>query len=239
MTAPLKILIVLTSHAEMDDPGKPTGFWFEELATPYYVFADAGAEVALASIKGGAAPVDPRSQKAIGDNPVSVDRFLRDADAMAALQTTAPIEAIDAHAYDGIFLPGGHGTMWDLPRSAALAAALAQTFERGGIVSAVCHGPAGLVNVQLSNGAPLVAGKRVSAFTNAEEDAVGLTPVVPFLLETRMREIGAYYESGPDFQPFAVADGNLITGQNPGSSTEVARLVLAQAKANRAGQRAA
>jgi putative intracellular protease/amidase len=238
MSAPSKILIVLTSHTTMDDPAKPTGFWFEELATPYFAFVDAGAEVHLASIQGGAAPVDPRSQKSLGENPKSVDRFLQDGSAMAALKGTAHIDAVDWANYDAVFLPGGHGTMWDLPRSQALADVLARSFENGRVVSAVCHGPAGFVHVNLSSGVPLVQGKRVSAFTNAEEDAVGLMPVVPFLLETRMRELGAYYESGPDFQPFAIADGNLITGQNPGSSSEVARLVIERVKANRAARAA-
>lgn len=237
MTDPVKILIILTSHTTMGDPAKPTGFWLEELTTPYYAFVDAGAQVDLASIGGGAAPVDPRSQKPAGENPKSVDRFLADKSAMAALSATLRVEAADWNKYDAVFLPGGHGTMWDLPNSASLATLLAKAYENGRVVSAVCHGPAGLVNVRLSSGAVLVSGRRVAAFTNTEEDAVGLTPVVPFLLETRMRELGAHYESGPDFQPFAVADGNLITGQNPASSEAVAVLVLKQVRANRALKR--
>jgi putative intracellular protease/amidase len=233
MSDPIKILIILTSHATMGEPAQPTGFWFEELATPYYAFVDSGAEVDLASIQGGAAPVDPRSQKPLGDNPATVDRFLKDAPAMASLSATMRIESVDWSRYDAVFLPGGHGTMWDLPMSATLAQGLAKTYEAGRVISAVCHGPAGLVNVRLSSGAPLVQGLRVSAFTNTEEDAVGLTPVVPFLLETRLRELGARYESGPDFQPFAVADGNLITGQNPASSEAVARLLLERVRTNR------
>ena len=195
---------------------------------------DTGALVDIATCHGGAAPVDPRSQKPIGDNPTTVDRFLQDAPAVAALSATMRIEAADWAQYDAIFLPGGHGTMWDLPTSQPLARLLANAYENGRVVSAVCHGPAGLVNVRLSTGASLVQGLRVSAFTNAEEDAVGLTPVVPFLLETRLRELGARYESGPNFAPFAVADGNLITGQNPASSEEVARLVIERVRANRA-----
>lgn len=233
MADPIKILIILTSHATMGDATKPTGFWFEELTTPYYAFVDAGAQVDLASIQGGGAPVDPRSQKPIGDNPATVDRFLQDKPAMAALSATMRIDAADWAKYDAIFLPGGHGTMWDLPKSEALARLLASAYENDRVVSAVCHGPAGLVSVRLSNGAALVQGLRVSAFTNTEEDAVGLTPVVPFLLETRLRELGARYESGPDFQPFAVADGNLITGQNPASSEHVARLVLERVRTHR------
>lgn len=234
MADPIKILIILTSHAAMGDSAHPTGFWFEELATPYYAFLDGGAQVELASIQGGAAPVDPRSQKPMGDNPDTVDRFLQDKSAMAALSATMPIAAAGWETYDAIFLAGGHGTMWDLPNSQALAIVLAKAYENDRVVSAVCHGPAGLVSVRLSNGAALVRGLRLSAFTNTEEDAVGLTPVVPFLLETRLRELGARFESGPDFQPFAIADGNLITGQNPASSDHVARLVLERISVNRA-----
>lgn len=235
MADPIKILIILTSHSTMGDPAKSTGFWLEELTTPYYAFIDAGAQVDIASIAGGAAPVDPKSQKPAGENPKSVDRFLADKPAMASLSATMRVEAADWAKYDAIFLPGGHGTMWDLPNSAAFATLLAKAYENGRIVSAVCHGPAGLVSVKLSNGAALVQGLRVAAFTNVEENAVGLTNVVPFLLETRLRELGARYESGPDFQPFAIADGNLITGQNPASSEEVARLVLERVRANQLG----
>jgi putative intracellular protease/amidase len=210
----------------MGDTGENTGVWFEELSTPYYAFLDGGASVDIASILGGPAPVEPKSQKALGENSASVDRFLRDKEAQAKLANTKKIAASDWQNYDAIFLPGGHGTMWDLPQSEELAKLLTDAFASHRVVAAVCHGPVGLVNAKAPDGRPLVAGRKVSAFTNSEEDAVGLTPVVPFLLETRLRELGGIFERGRDFEPYAVADGNLVTGQNPASSEQVAELVL-------------
>jgi putative intracellular protease/amidase len=225
-----KILIVTTSHSRLGDTGQPTGVWLEELATPYYTLADAGAELTLASIKGGAVPIDPRSREPEGGVPASVERFLSDPKAVAAARTTPAPSEINAGDYDAIFLPGGHGTMWDLPGSGALARAIGAALEAGRIVAAVCHGPAGLVSAKTGGGRPVVEGKRVSCFTDSEERAAGLAQVVPFLLETRMRALGAQIEKGPDFQPFAVRDGNLITGQNPGSSAQVAELMLEMLK---------
>ncbi len=224
MSKSLSILIVATSHAVIGDTGKPTGLWLEELTTPYAIFRDAGASVAIASIKGGAVPVDPSSAK--GDLPASARRFLADPQTKQALAATPAINTVDISAYDAIFLPGGHGAMWDLPDSAALAARLGQADASGKVIAAVCHGPAGLVGAKRAEGSPLVRGKRVSAFTNAEEAAMGLTKAVPFLLETRLAELGAHIESGPRFEPFAVRDGKLVTGQNPASSEKVAELVL-------------
>lgn len=221
----MKILIVLTSHAQIGETGRSTGVWIEELTTPYYAFIDAGAEVDLASTAGGEVPVDPGSM-AEADRPKSVVRFIADAPAVEKLKHSLKVDDLSAEPYDAIFLPGGHGTMWDLPASTALADLLSTAFAAGKVVSAVCHGPAGLVNVKDTEGKPLVAGRKVSAFTNSEEEAAGLTHAVPFLLETRIRELGALYERGPDFQPHAVRDGNLVTGQNPSSSTRVAELVL-------------
>lgn len=226
MLTKLKILMILTSSATMGDTGKPTGLWFEELATPYYAFLDADASVTLASIEGGPAPIDPRSVKAKGENEASVDRFLGDEAASAALQATIPIEEIDVSAYDVVFLPGGHGTMWDLPRNATLAALLGKAWAQGKVIAAVCHGPAGLVNVQDEAGRPLVQGRRVTGFSDSEERAVDLAEAVPFLLETRLRELGGRYESVADFQPFAVVDDRLVTGQNPASSALTAKLTL-------------
>lgn len=221
-----KVLMIATSAATMGSGGEPTGLWLEELAAPYYVFADAGASVTLASIAGGAAPVDPRSVKARGENEAEVDRFLDDAAASAALKATIPVDRLDAAEYDAVFLPGGHGTMWDLPDSAALAALIGASWAAGKVVAAVCHGPAGLVNVKAEDGRPLVEGRRVTGFSDSEERAVGLDGIVPFLLETRLRTLGGRYESAADFQPFAVADGRLVTGQNPASSALTARAVL-------------
>lgn len=221
-----KILFVLTSHASLGTTGKPTGVWFEELAAPYWEFIDAGAEVHLASIRGGEVPVDPRSVGEPGRNAGPVDRFLADKTAMAVLHATAPVAGVSADAYDAIFLPGGHGTMWDLPESRELADLLSRAWALGKVVSAVCHGPAGLVGATAGDGAPLVKGRRVAAFTDAEEAAAGLTEAVPFLLEARLRELGAEVVTAANFQPNAIRDGNLVTGQNPASSILVARMVL-------------
>ncbi|HVI52475.1 MAG TPA: type 1 glutamine amidotransferase domain-containing protein [Candidatus Sulfotelmatobacter sp.] len=225
MTGTLKILIILTSHAVMGNTGHPTGVWFEELATPYYAFIDAGADVDIASIDGGKVPVDPASQSASAQ-PASVARFLKDPAAMRKVEHSLKIDSLKADGYAAVFLPGGHGTMWDLPGSTALADLLSSAWDGGKVVAAVCHGPAGLVNVKDAQGRSIVAGRRVSAFTNAEEMAAGFDKVVPFMLETRIRELGATYVSGPDFQPFAVRDGKLVTGQNPASSEDTARLTL-------------
>ncbi len=226
MSTTLKILMILTSQATMGDDPRPTGVWFEELSTPYYAFVDAGAQVDIASVTGGKVPVDPHSLEADGKNPPSVARFLKDKAAMAKLEGSFKIDNVTPEGYSAVFLPGGHGTMWDLPQSAKLAELLSAAWAKGKVVSAVCHGPAGLLNVKDINGQALVAGRRVAAFTNSEEAAAGLTDKVPFLLETRMRGLGADYQSGPDFQPFAVRDGKLVTGQNPASSAKVAELVL-------------
>jgi putative intracellular protease/amidase len=226
MPTSARILMILTSNATMSAGEEPTGLWFEELATPYYAFIDGGAPLTLASIAGGPAPVDPRSVKPNGEHEASVERFLADASAMAALADTIPLSRIDADDYDAIFLPGGHGTMWDLPESDTLAELLGTSWAAGKIIAAVCHGPAGLVRVKDKTGDPLVKGRRVTAFTDSEEQAVGLAERVPFLLETRLRELGGRYERAADFQPFAVADGRLITGQNPASSALTARLTL-------------
>jgi putative intracellular protease/amidase len=225
-----KILIVLTSHSTLGSTGEQTGFWLEEFTAPYYIFADAGAQIDIVSIAGGRAPIDPRSLKSPGENPASVERYLHDASLQAALTTTRSIDAVGSAKYDIVFLPGGHGTMWDLPNSAALGRLIAETIARGAVVSAVCHGPAALVTAKLPDGRPVVAGRRLTAFTDSEERAAALTHIVPFALETRLRGLGAQFESGPDFKPFAVADGNLVTGQNPDSSARVAELALAASK---------
>jgi putative intracellular protease/amidase len=227
----VKILIVLTSHAAIGDTGKPTGVWFEELTTPYYEFIDSGAAVDIASVAGGKVPVDPASMKPLGENPASVDRFLKDPAAMAKIEASVKITDVSATPYDAIFLPGGHGTMWDLPKSEALSALLSAAWAQGKVLAAVCHGPAGLVNAKDEAGKPVVSGRRVAGFSNTEEKAAGLDKAVPFLLESRLRELGGHYESGPDFQPFAVSDGRLVTGQNPASSDKAAQLTLEAVKA--------
>lgn len=218
-------LFILTSHDRIGDSDTPTGFYWEELAAPYWILTDAGWQVELASIKGGRPPADPSSAE--GDAMTEeVRRFMADDAAMNRLAHTERVEDVDVSGCDMIFLPGGHGTMWDLPESEALGALLARAWEKRAVIGAVCHGPAGLLSARLSDGQPLVAGRRVAGFTNSEEEAVGLTDAVPFLLADRLTAAGARHESGPDWQSFAVADGQLVTGQNPASSAEVARLML-------------
>lgn len=226
MTTP-RLLIITTSAATMGASPEPTGLWLEELTTPYYLFRDAGLAVTLASVRGGPVPVDPRSLAPAGENDASVERYLADPAAQAEVADTPCFETLSPADYDGLFLPGGHGTMFDYPLSDSLARLVADFDAAGKVVAAVCHGPAGLVAARRADGTPVVAGRRVAGFTDSEERAVGLDAAVPFLLETRLRALGAQYQSGPDFAPFAVQDGPLITGQNPASARPVADLVIA------------
>ena len=222
----MKILIVATSADKMTPSSEPTGVWLEELTTPYYAFCDAGAAVTLTSISGGPIPVDARSLKANGENDASVERYLKDEAFKASVANTPNFTTIDPSGYDALFLPGGHGTMFDYPVSEELAR-LVERFDREGkIIAAVCHGPAGLVSAKKADGTPFVAGRRVAAFTDSEERAVGLDKAVPFLLESRLKELGALHEGGPDFRSFAIRDGRLVTGQNPASATRTTALVL-------------
>ncbi|MEM8796137.1 MAG: type 1 glutamine amidotransferase domain-containing protein [Pseudomonadota bacterium] len=220
-----KILIIATSAGKMDN-GEPTGVWLEELTTPYYAFLDSGADVTLSSVSGGGIPIDARSIAPEGENDASVERYLKDTALQNAVQSTQSFMDHAAGEFDAVFLPGGHGTMFDYPTSQELAS-LIETFDRDGkIVAAVCHGPAGLVSARSRDGSAFVKGRKVAAFTDSEEHAVGLQDAVPFLLETRLRELGAHYVSAPDFQSFAVRDGNLVTGQNPASAQQTASLVM-------------
>src|SRR5687767_10225657 len=219
-TSTKKGLLVLTSPDRLGDTGTPTGFWLEELAAPYYALLEAGFAVDLASPKGGKPPVDPKSEKA---EEAVVKRFLADKDAMQKLETTATLLSI-THAYDAYFVVGGHGVMFDLGLSAEAGAILGRAWDAGKVVAAVCHGPAALVPVKDGDGAPIVKGRRVAGFSNEEEEAVKLTNVVPYALESKLVELGGLYERGPSWQPFAVRDGRLVTGQNPRSSAAVAKL---------------
>ena len=226
----MKILIVLTSHDRLGDTGKKTGFWLEEFAAPYYVLKDGGAEVVLASPLGGQPPLDPKSDAPEAQTDAT-RRFKGDTAAQQQLAATLQLSAVSADGFDAIFYPGGHGPMWDMPdnmHSLALIAAFAQADKP---VAAVCHAPAALVNARGKDGEYLVKGKRVTGFTNGEEEGVQLTDVVPFLLEDRLRERGGLYAKGPDWKPFVQVDGTLITGQNPASSEAVAQELLRQLKA--------
>jgi putative intracellular protease/amidase len=218
----IKILMLLTSHAQLGNTGKPTGFWLEELATPWAVFTDAGAELTFASPQGGRAPVDPRSEK---DDAASVKRFRADAGAQNKLAHTRKLSEVDVTAYDAVFVVGGHGTMWDLA-TPEVGSKLSDGWKAGKVLAAVCHGPAALVHVKDERGNPVVAGRKVSSFSDEEETAAELEKDMPFLLETRLRSLGGKYEKAPRFTAFSVVDGKLVTGQNPASAKVTAENVL-------------
>jgi putative intracellular protease/amidase len=208
--------------------GKPTGIWAEELTTPYYALQDAGFEVVLASPLGGVPPFAEGSVKTPVDaNEGSVKCFLQDAQAMAKFNATLKTVALNAADYSAVFLPGGHGTMWDTATDEATARLVSDSFNAGKPTAAVCHGPAGMVKAKRADGKSILFDKKVNGFTNAEETAAGLMDVVPFHLESAMRELGGVFESGPLWGAYAVRDGNLITGQNPASSALVAQHVVA------------
>lgn len=220
-TNPKRILIVLTSHDTLGATGKPTGAYLPEVAHPYDVFTRAGYEVDLASIRGGKVPLDGLDRT----DDVSA-AFLELPRVRRQLAESAPLGAIDPARYDAFFLAGGHGTMWDFPDAPGIQRAAAAIWEAGGVVGAVCHGPAGLLEVRLSNGEHLVRGRAVNGFTNAEEAAVKLDGVVPFALETELGRRGARFEGGPLWQTKVVTDGRLVTGQNPASATGVAEAMV-------------
>lgn len=214
-----KVLMVVTNHSEIN-ADRQTGIWLSEFAEAYIEFAKKGYEVTVASPLGGKSPVDPGS---VDEN--TQQELL---DAQRYLEQTLKLDEVSYEKFDAIFLPGGHGTMYDLPASAKLQVLLKDFYEAGKIVAAVCHGPAGFVGATLSNGQPLVAGKRVSAFTDREEAETGLNSLLPFLLETKIRELGAIYVAAPNWSTHYEIDGNLITGQNPQSTLAVAQAVIAK-----------
>ncbi|TPQ34742.1 type 1 glutamine amidotransferase domain-containing protein [Cupriavidus pinatubonensis] len=225
----MKVLIVLTSHDQLGNTGEKTGFWLEELAAPYYVLKDAGVNVTLASVKGGQPPLDPKSNDPSFQTPAT-RRFEDDADAKAALSSTQKLSELSAGDYDAVFYPGGHGPMWDLAENADSKALIEATFASGKPVALVCHAPGVLRHVKAQDGSPLVKGKNVTGFTNSEEEAVGLTEVVPFLVEDMLKANGANYSKAGDWQPYVVTDGLLITGQNPASSDAAANALLTMLK---------
>lgn len=221
----MKILMVLTSHDQLGNTGRKTGFWLEEFAAPYYVLSDAGAEITLASPAGGQPPLDPKSAEAdfLTD---ATRRFDADAQAQAALANTLKLSGIKADEYDALFYPGGHGPLWDLAEDPQSIALIESMYVSGKPVAAVCHAPGVLKGATLADGSALVKGKSLTGFSNSEEAAVQLTDVVPFLLEDLLQEKGANYSSADDWHPYTVTDGNLITGQNPASSEQVAQALL-------------
>ncbi len=221
----MKILMVLTSHDKLGDTGKKTGFWLEEFAAPYFVFRDAGAQVTLASPKGGQPPLDPTSD-AEDAQTEATKRFKGDTAAQRDLAQTAVLSTVSADGFDAVFYPGGHGPLWDLAEDAD-SIALIETFARTNRpVGAVCHAPAAFKHPKGADGKPLVFGKTVTGFTNTEEEGVGLTKVVPFLVEDMLKANGGTYQKGADWASFVVIDGKLVTGQNPASSEEAARKLL-------------
>ncbi|QYJ24049.1 type 1 glutamine amidotransferase domain-containing protein [Achromobacter sp. ES-001] len=225
----MKILIVLTSHDTLGNTGRKTGFWLEEFAAPYYAFLDAGAEVTLASPKGGQPPLDPKSD----DPDAQTDatrRFRQDAEAQRVLANTQRLADMQAADYDAVFYPGGHGPLWDLAEDTNSVALIETMLAAGKPVSAVCHAPGVLRHAKTADGKPLVQGRQVTGFTNSEEAAVQLTDVVPFLVEDELTRLGGVYSRGPDWQPYVICDGLLVTGQNPASSVAVAEALLERLK---------
>lgn len=221
----MNILMILTSHDQLGDTGRKTGFWLEEFAAPYYVFKDAGAHVTLASPKGGQPPIDPASDDPSAQTEAT-KRFKADPAAQAALARTDQLEILRVSDFDALFYPGGHGPLWDLAEDGNSISLIEAMIESGKPVAAVCHAPGVLRHVKASSGQPLVKGLQVTGFTNTEEKAAGLTEVVPFLVEDMLTTHGGVYSKAADWQPHVVTDGLLVTGQNPASSEGAARAVL-------------
>jgi putative intracellular protease/amidase len=221
----MKVLMVLTSHDKLGNTGRKTGFWLEELAAPYFIFKDSGAEIVLASPKGGQPPLDPKSN----DPEFRTDltrRFEADASANAQLAKTVRLDGVKAADFDTVFYPGGHGPMWDLAEDQNSVELIESFVAAGKPTALVCHAPGVLRHVKTAAGDPLVKGKKVTGFTNGEEEAVGLTNVVPFLVEDELKALGGIYSKGPDWAPYVLTDGLLITGQNPASSGPGAKALL-------------
>ncbi|QOY95099.1 type 1 glutamine amidotransferase domain-containing protein [Massilia sp. UMI-21] len=221
----MKVLMVVTSHDQLGDTGKKTGFWLEEFAAPYYTFKDAGAELTVVSPLGGQPPLDPKSDEPDAQTEAT-RRFKADAAAQAVLAKTGKLAEVNAADFDAVFYPGGHGPLWDLAEDKASIALIEAMAAAGKPVAAVCHAPGVLRHVKGADGSPLVKGKRVTGFTNTEEEAVGLTQVVPFLVEDMLKKNGGQYSKGEDWASYVLTDGKLVTGQNPASSEEGARALL-------------
>ncbi|MBV4366922.1 type 1 glutamine amidotransferase domain-containing protein [Erwinia sp. BNK-24-b] len=221
----MKILMVLTSHDRLGDTGRKTGFWLEELAAPYYVFKDAGAEIVLASPQGGNPPLDPKSNEPDFQTALT-HRFEADTAAVAQLAATVRLDTVSQADFDAVFYPGGHGPLWDLAEDKHSVALIEAFIAAEKPVAFVCHAPGVLRHVKTQEGKALVEGRKVTGFTNSEEEAVGLTQVVPFLVEDELIAKGGLYSKGPDWSSYVVTDGQLITGQNPTSSAATAEQLL-------------
>ncbi len=221
----MNILMVLTSHDQLGDTGRKTGFWLEELAAPYYAFKDAGAEVVLASPRGGQPPIDPKSDEPSSQTDLT-RRFEADVAASAQLAATVRLDSVSQADFDTVFYPGGHGPLWDLAEDKTSIGLIESFLAATKPVALVCHAPGVLRHVRTPTGRPLVEGKKVTGFANTEEEAMGLTEVVPFLVEDELKAKGGLYSKGPDMEPYVVSDGLLITGQNPKSSDATAKLLI-------------
>lgn len=217
--------MVLTSHSELGNTGKKTGFWIEEFAAPYYVLADAGAEITLASPQGGQPPIDPKSESPDAQTPAT-RRFDKDKALKDKLAQTLPLGTVNEMHYDAVFYPGGHGPLWDLVNDSASIKLIEDFYTHHKPIALVCHAPGVLKKVKRPDGTPLVKGKAVTGFSNTEEEAVQLTDVVPFLVEDELKKLGGLYSKGPDWGSYVRQDGLLITGQNPASSEQTAKLLL-------------
>ena len=221
----MKILIVLTSHSDLGSTGKKTGFWIEEFAAPYYVLADAGAIITIASPLGGQPPVDPKSEAPDAQTPAT-ERFYKDLNAIDKVANSKKLSEVLIDNYDAVFYPGGHGPLWDLANYVHSIAIIEGFYSANKPIAFVCHAPAALVKVTVAEGEPLVKGKRLTCFSDSEEDAAGLTKIVPFLLENELKKLGAHYSKAANWSSYAIQDGLLITGQNPASSEAVAKMLL-------------
>jgi putative intracellular protease/amidase len=221
----MKVLIVLTSHSQLGNSGKKTGFWIEEFAAPYYIFFDAGATITLASPKGGQPPVDPQSKEPENETADTI-RFRADDALQHLLANTKKLADVDAADFDGVFYPGGHGPLWDLTNDTDSIRLIETFLKNNKPVAAVCHAPAVLLNVHDETDTPMLKGKSVTGFSNSEEEAVQLTDIVPFLLEDELQKKGAIYSSAADWSVHVMTDGLLITGQNPASSAAAAKVLL-------------
>jgi len=228
----MKVLIVLTSHSDLGNTGEKTGFWIEEFAAPYYVLADAGAELTIASPSGGQPPVDPKSEAPDAQTDAT-RRFYGDYNLIDKVAHTLKLSEVNEADYDAVFYPGGHGPLWDLATDPISIALIENFYKNNKPVAFVCHAPAALLNVKAPTGEPLVKDKEVTGFSNSEEEAVKLTRVVPFLLEDEIIKLGGHYSSGPDWRVYVKTDGLLITGQNPASSGAAAKQLLEVLKNNR------
>ena len=221
----MKILIVLTSHGQLGETDQKTGFWIDEFATPYYVLADAGATITIASPNGGQPPVDPKSEAPDAQSP-STKRFFKDFDAIDKVANSHKLRDINSGDFDAVFYPGGHGPLWDLATDKTSIKLIEDFYNSQKPIAFVCHAPAALLNAKAENGQPLVEGKKVTGFSDSEEEVLGLTKIVPFLLEQELKKLGGYYNKGKNWTSFTQQEGLLITGQNPASSEAVAELLL-------------